>query len=127
MLYPQKTYSSIDRVDMYLGRIHIDHEEYFLTRMKEQRHPRYLQQTREREHIEMTMNRINPRTAAWFLLAACATPLLCQFSNEPQKQLPPPAVNWTQEQDQKDMLHQLGIQALRPGRSGNESDANHAN
>jgi hypothetical protein len=53
--------------------------------------------------------------------------LFAQFASEPQKQLPPPAVNWTQEQDQKNMLQQLGIQALRPGPSGNESDANHAN
>jgi hypothetical protein len=61
----------------------------------------------------MTVNRISPRTAAWVLFAACATPLLCQFGNEPQKPLPPPAVNWTQEQDQKNMTDQLGIQALR--------------
>jgi hypothetical protein len=77
--------------------------------------------------MEMTVNRISPRTAARVLLAACATPLLCQSGNEPQKQLSPPAVNWTQEHDQKNMMDQLGIQALRPGASGNEGDPNHSN
>jgi hypothetical protein len=75
----------------------------------------------------MTGNRISPPAAAWLLFAACASPLLGQFGNEPLKQLPPPAVNWTQDQDQKNMLDQLGIQALRPGASGNESDPNHSN
>jgi len=70
---------------------------------------------------------ISPLTATLALLAAGALPLLGQFGNEPQKQLPAPAVNWTQEQDQKNMLDQLGIKALRPGASGNESDPNHAN
>ena len=60
-------------------------------------------------------------------LASISLPLLAQFGNEPQQQLPAPAVNWTQEQDQKNMLEQLGIKALRPGPSGNEADANHAN
>ncbi|HEV2700519.1 MAG TPA: hypothetical protein VGV09_02730 [Steroidobacteraceae bacterium] len=41
--------------------------------------------------------------------------------------LPPPAVTWTQAQDQQNMLEQLGIKALRPGASGNESDPNHSN
>jgi hypothetical protein len=77
--------------------------------------------------MEMTVNRIGPQTAAWLLFASCATPLLCQFGNEPQKQLPPPAVNWTQEQDQRNMMDQLGIHVLRPGASGNESDPNHSN
>jgi hypothetical protein len=54
-------------------------------------------------------------------------PLFAQFASEPQKQLPAPAVNFTQEQDQKNMLDQLGIKALRPGPSGNEADPNHAN
>src|ERR1017187_3812708 len=53
--------------------------------------------------------------------------LRAQFGAEPQKQLPSPAVNWTAEQDHQNMMDQLGIKALRPGPSGNESDANHAN
>ena len=53
--------------------------------------------------------------------------LRAQFAPEPQKQLPPPAVNWTADQDHQNMMDQLGIKALRPGPSGNESDPNHAN
>jgi len=40
---------------------------------------------------------------------------------------PPPPVNWTAEQDHQNMMDQLGIKALRPGPSGNESQPNHAN
>ena len=36
-------------------------------------------------------------------------------------------INWTAEQDHQNMMDQLGIQALRPGPSGNESAPNHAN
>jgi hypothetical protein len=62
------------------------------------------------------------------LSIAFSTPaLLGQTGSTPQKQLPPPAVNWTAEQDHQNMMDQLGIKALRPGPSGNESDANHAN
>ncbi len=50
-----------------------------------------------------------------------------QFGAEPQKQLPPPAVNWTQEQDHQNMMEQLGIKTLRPGPSGDENAPNHAN
>lgn len=39
----------------------------------------------------------------------------------------PPPVNFTAEQDHQNMMDQLGIKALRPGPSGNEADANHAN
>src|SRR3954467_7552654 len=35
--------------------------------------------------------------------------------------------NWTAAEDHKQMMEQLGIKALRPGPSGNEQDANHAN
>jgi lysophospholipase L1-like esterase len=35
--------------------------------------------------------------------------------------------NRTAEQDHQNMMDQLGIKALRPGPSGNEKDANHAN
>jgi hypothetical protein len=34
---------------------------------------------------------------------------------------------WTAQQDHQDMKDQLGIKALRPGPSGNESAPNHAN
>ena len=36
-------------------------------------------------------------------------------------------MNWTTAQDHRDMMDQLGIQALRPGPSGNENAPNHAN
>lgn len=39
----------------------------------------------------------------------------------------PTPTNWTAEQDHQNMMDQLGIKALRPGPSGNEKDANHAN
>jgi hypothetical protein len=62
------------------------------------------------------------------LSAACGVPAMqAQFGAEPQKPLPPPAVNWTAEQDHQNMMDQLGIKALRPGPSGKESDPNHAN
>lgn len=35
--------------------------------------------------------------------------------------------NWTAKEDHQNMMDQLGIKALRPGPSGNESDPNHAN
>ena len=64
-----------------------------------------------------------------FALAAIlsAAPLHAQFGAEPIKPLPPPAVTWTADQDHQNMMDQLGIKALRPGPSGNESDPNHAN
>ncbi|MBF9252574.1 acetylxylan esterase [Pontibacter sp. 172403-2] len=39
----------------------------------------------------------------------------------------PPPVNFTAEQDHQNMMQQLGIQALRPGPSGDEAAPNHAN
>ena len=54
-------------------------------------------------------------------------PMHAQFGAEPVKPLPPPAVTWTADQDHQNMMDQLGIKALRPGPSGNESDPNHAN
>src|SRR5580765_5297414 len=35
--------------------------------------------------------------------------------------------NWTAAEDHRNMMDQLGIKALRPGPSGNESAPNHAN
>jgi len=43
-----------------------------------------------------------------------------------QLQAPPP-VTFTDEQDQQNMMHQLGIRTLRPGPSGDEKAPNHAN
>jgi len=39
----------------------------------------------------------------------------------------PPAKEWTAAEDHQNMMDQLGIKALRPGPSGNESAPNHAN
>src|SRR5580658_6297802 len=35
--------------------------------------------------------------------------------------------DWTASEDHQNMMDQLGIKALRPGPSGNETAANHAN
>lgn len=40
---------------------------------------------------------------------------------------PIPPVTFTAQQDQQNMMRQLGIRALRPGPSGNEKSPNHAN
>jgi hypothetical protein len=39
----------------------------------------------------------------------------------------PPPVSFTQDQDQQNMMAQLGIQELRPGPNGSENAPNHAN
>jgi (4-O-methyl)-D-glucuronate---lignin esterase len=39
----------------------------------------------------------------------------------------PPPLNWTAAEDHRNMMDQLGIKALRPGPSGNETAPNHAN
>ncbi len=39
----------------------------------------------------------------------------------------PQPMNWTAAEDHQNMMDQLGIKALRPGPSGNESAPNHAN
>ncbi len=61
------------------------------------------------------------------ILALSEASVSAQFAPELQKQLPPPAVNWTADQDHQNIMDKLGIKALRPGPSGNESDPNHAN
>ena len=57
------------------------------------------------------------------LLALTATPGPAQNS---ASTLPGP-VTFTADQDRQNMLDQLGIQALRPGPSGDEKAPNHAN
>src|SRR5215471_11612739 len=59
------------------------------------------------------------------LLAALPAALVAQRpAGSPA--LPEPK-NWTAAEDHQQMMEQLGIKALRPGPSGNEQDANHAN
>lgn len=55
--------------------------------------------------------------AAWLLLAGFTMP--AQTAAPPRK--------WTAAEDHRNMMDQLGIRALRPGPSGNESAPNHAN
>jgi lysophospholipase L1-like esterase len=59
------------------------------------------------------------RVAAFGALAV----LVAQMTTGQQS----PPMNWTAQQDHQNMMDQLGIKALRPGPSGNEKDANHAN
>ncbi len=83
-----------------------------------------------RRRARLTGSRQSPILAAALLallLAAATLPLEAQFGGEPQKPLPAPAVDWDAEQDQKNMMDQLGIKALRPGLSGDESAPDHAN
>ncbi len=53
------------------------------------------------------------------LIAVVAAPLVAQSG--------PPPVTFTAEQDQQNMMKQLGIEALRPGPSGDPNAPNHAN
>lgn len=61
------------------------------------------------------------------LLIAVAAHMAAQESAPISGSHFPQPMNWTAEQDHQNMMDQLGIQALRPGPSGNESAANHAN
>jgi hypothetical protein len=64
------------------------------------------------------------RSAFCFLFVLIGLlPVIAQSSAAP---LAPP-VTFTAEQDQQNMMVQLGIKALRPGPSGNENASNHAN
>lgn len=53
--------------------------------------------------------------------------LRCQSNAATPPPGSPEPVNFTAEQDQRNMMEQLGIKALRPGPSGNEKAPNHAN
>jgi hypothetical protein len=55
------------------------------------------------------------------LSAATAGTALAQQDRQPEPK------TWTTQEDHAQMMEQLGIKALRPGPSGNEKDANHAN
>jgi lysophospholipase L1-like esterase len=53
-------------------------------------------------------------------------PQAAKMAQDPAGGLPQP-MNWTAAEDHQNMMAQLGIKALRPGPSGNESAPNHAN
>ena len=57
---------------------------------------------------------------------ACIAASVANAQSAVPAALPPP-VAFTDEQDHKNMMDQLGIKALRPGPSGDESAPNHAN
>jgi hypothetical protein len=63
-----------------------------------------------------------PIVSSAMLTALCVIP----FSAQTNSNVPPP-VTFTAEQDHQNMMDQLGIKALRPGPSGDEKAANHAN
>jgi hypothetical protein len=67
----------------------------------------------------------NTRICAGYLQSLCFLVLLFTAITAAAQTLPP--VNFTTEQDHKNMMDQLGIRKLRPGPSGNESAPNHAN
>jgi len=66
---------------------------------------------------------------SWAATLGALAALFCQMATGQ----PTPAngcvqpLNWTTEQDHRNMMDQLGITALRPGPSGNEKAPNHAN
>jgi hypothetical protein len=63
----------------------------------------------------------------WICAAgACGRRGAPPVTSEPNSALPEPKT-WTAAQDHAQMMEQLGIQALRPGPSGNEQDPHHAN
>src|SRR5450759_3091494 len=60
------------------------------------------------------------------LLILIASRITAQNPSGSTQQLTPP-VQFTADQDHRNMMDQLGIKSLRPGPSGNESAPNHAN
>src|SRR3954467_6461909 len=67
------------------------------------------------------MNRAGSHQLIWSLLAAALASAGFYGQNAPDTK------NWTAADDHQNMMDQLGIKALRPGPSGNESAPNHAN
>ena len=61
------------------------------------------------------------------LISPVFAAILCVSPVARAQQPAPPPVTFTAGQDQQNMMQQLGIKALRPGPSGNEKAANHAN
>jgi hypothetical protein len=53
---------------------------------------------------EMITNQMSQLAATILLFATGITLVLAQLGSETEKQLHPPAVNWTEVQDQKNMM-----------------------
>jgi hypothetical protein len=66
------------------------------------------------------------RILVWIGSALSCALLFGQTSHTPSQSSPQP-VTLTAEQDRQNMMEQLGIRALRPGRSADEKAPNHAN
>jgi hypothetical protein len=62
---------------------------------------------------------MTPRRFSFFAATAAAVGLAAQTGTDTK--------SWTADEDHRNMMDQLGIRALRPGPSGNESAPNHAN
>src|SRR5688500_1611866 len=62
-----------------------------------------------------------------FLFIACCRITTAQTQEASKQAQYTPPVTYTADEDRKNMMDQLGIKALRPGYSGNESAPNHAN
>jgi lysophospholipase L1-like esterase len=69
----------------------------------------------------MSARRTIPLTICLALTAACAP------SPSPRQASALEPKSWTTAEDHQQMMEQLGIRVLRPGRSPNEQDPNHAN
>src|SRR6476659_4113029 len=65
----------------------------------------------------------------FYLVAAIlmALPVAALHGQQLSTQPPPEPKTWTAAEDHQNRMAQLGIRKLRPGPSGNESAANHAN
>ncbi|HEV8445495.1 MAG TPA: hypothetical protein VGQ44_01700 [Gemmatimonadaceae bacterium] len=61
------------------------------------------------------------------VLTFAATDARAQQAGSPANASVSASKAWTAAEDHQQMMEQLGIKALRPGPSGNEQDANHAN
>jgi hypothetical protein len=62
-----------------------------------------------------------------YILVALLCLSLQVLAQKPSAEKNPAPVTFTAEQDHQNMMQQLGVKALRPGPSGNESAPNHAN
>src|SRR5215472_17278857 len=67
----------------------------------------------------------NPRLGRWLQFGFAFTSL--SVAALAQNSAPTTLPSFTNEHDQQNMMHQLGIRALRPGPSADEHVPNHAN
>src|SRR5579872_1772505 len=70
---------------------------------------------------------MNSTKSACVLVLSLTGVLAAWQASAPDASAPAQPVAWTAAQDHQNMMDQLGVKALRPGPSGNESAPNHAN